>query len=53
MTLGVVAGEFFLALTFEVRLMAYSFSRPVILLGIPSGVARPVRLVDSGYLRLG
>jgi hypothetical protein len=46
-------GEFFLVLTSEVRLMACSFSRPVVWLGIPSGVESPVGLLSSGYLRLG
>ena len=45
--------EFFLVLTSEVRLMACSFSRPVVWLGIPSGVESPVGLLSSGYLRLG
>jgi hypothetical protein len=46
-------GEFFLVLTSEVRLMACSFSRPIVWLGIPSGVESPVGLLSSGYLRLG
>ena len=45
-------GEFFLVLTSEVRLMACSFSRPVVWLGIPSGIESPVGLLSSGYLRV-